>query len=67
MDDVAPLKTRTAADSISAFAAYCKGVSPTIAAEGVLEHERAGLLNSIALIDAWLGRLVVLLSAPAVE
>jgi hypothetical protein len=68
MDDVAPLRVKTAADVVGAFAAYCRGTSPTIAAKGVPSHEKLNLLGDIALIDAWCGRLVVLLStepAPA--
>jgi hypothetical protein len=66
MDDFPPAKVKTAADSITEFAAFCRGTSPTIAAKGVPHHEKLNLLGDIALIDAWCGRLVVLLSAPAV-
>jgi hypothetical protein len=61
-DDFPPAKVKTAADSISELAAFCRGTSPTIAARGVLPHERVALLNTIALVDAWVAGFVVALS-----
>jgi hypothetical protein len=60
----------TAADAISAFAAFCVGVSPLIAARDVLPHERSALLGEVAQIDQWISGFVVALSrepAPAAE
>jgi hypothetical protein len=68
MDDFPPPPQKTASDVVGAFAAYCKGTSPTIAARGVLSHERVALLNTIALVDAWVAGFVAALShepAPA--
>jgi hypothetical protein len=68
MDDFPLPPQRTTSDVIGTFAAYCRGASPTIAARGVLPHESVALLNTIALVDAWISGFVVALSrepAPA--
>jgi hypothetical protein len=70
MDDFPAPKIKTAAEVVGTFAAYCVGASPTIAAEGVLPHERVALLGKVAQIDQWICGFVVALSrepAPAAE